>query len=91
MWMCGTGCGIFLQYVRKVVELQFVVERFPVDAEQLGGPALVVAGLAEGFDDLLLFRLFVAQGHAARRVGSEGRRRLEVGQLVQGDELACGE
>ena len=57
LWKEGGGSAF------DVVKFQFVVKGFAVDAQQLGGTALVVAGLTQGVDDVLLFGLFVAQRH----------------------------
>lgn len=59
--MCGTEVwNNSTPLVGKAVKLQFVVKRLAVDTQQLGGTALVVSHLPQGFHDLLFFRLLVA-------------------------------
>lgn len=59
--MCGAEVWNYSTLlVGNAVKLQFVVKRLAVDTQQLGGTALVVSRLSQGFHDLLFFRLLVA-------------------------------
>ena len=60
--MCGGECGIIPHpLVGYVIKLQLVVQRFAVNAQQLCSAALVVSRLPQGFDDLMLLCLLIAE------------------------------
>ena len=60
--MCGGECGIIPHpLVGYVIKLQLVVQRFAVNAQQLCSAALVVSRLPQGFDDLMLLYLLIAE------------------------------
>ena len=67
-----------------VIKFQLVVQRLAVYLQELRGAAFVVSRLAQCLDDLLLLGLLIVQG----QVDAGLCRLMELGQLVQGDELA---
>ena len=53
----------------NAVELDFVVERLAVDAEQAGGLGLVAVRAFQGLEDAFFFHVFVVQGEGDGRRG----------------------
>ena len=85
-----TGTGQAGSLLFDTVKMEFVVERFAVDAEQFGGLRLVAARRCEGAADLLLLGSGIAQ--RKRRLRRFRRTSGDFGrQVAAGDVLARGE
>ena len=93
VWSRGRECGIIPHSecgtaLFDAVEMQFVVERLTVDAEQFGRLRLVAARRRERPADLLLLRGPVAQGMGRRRGFRRRHARDLAGKVPAGDVLA---